>query len=373
VKPVAYKIYEPELLNGINIDNIYRAGSRDPQRLMYLLGIRKVSDKTIVKGKKISDRFFPDPKIGWVKRAVKLGRILSENKKYCCIISTSPPMSTHLVAGQLSDEFNIPWIADFRDFWTSYKAEDWFDNKKQIEKALLLLQEITGKASAVTVVNPAIKEYLNIGQVIYNSYDEDRAKLWRTPSVSDKFIIGILGTIDDLCPIEPLFKLLLKLKEKNPELMKKIKLQQVGRVMADEFYAMLDKYNLDITCELHHHQKREDTIRLLNDTSSLYIALSSEFGKGIMPGRMFDLLASGRPILASVPTGSVVGHLVDESGNGICYNDDDSLVCAVEYLYRQINLFSQNKLIIQPLPEYAHKYSSQKMVEKFADIINQLI
>jgi len=33
-------------------------------------------------------------------------------------ISSSPPVSTHLIASQLSKEQPIPWIADLRDLWT---------------------------------------------------------------------------------------------------------------------------------------------------------------------------------------------------------------------------------------------------------------
>ncbi|MBD3258674.1 glycosyl transferase family 1, partial [candidate division GN15 bacterium] len=82
VKPVAYRAYEPELLEGLDKSIIHRSGSRDPQRLMYLLGMRKVSAQAIDRAKSASDRFFPDSKIGWVKPAVKLGRKLCRQRRF---------------------------------------------------------------------------------------------------------------------------------------------------------------------------------------------------------------------------------------------------------------------------------------------------
>jgi len=104
VKPVVYRVYEPELLDGLDTSRIYRAGSYDPQRLIYLLGSRKVSDAVIRRSKRVSERFFPDPKVGWVKPAIRQGRVVASNNCYDVIISTSPPLSSHLVAKQLATE-----------------------------------------------------------------------------------------------------------------------------------------------------------------------------------------------------------------------------------------------------------------------------
>src|SRR5512140_2538291 len=118
VKPVAYRKYEPELLQGLDASRIHRAGSRDPQRLMYLLGIREVNPKTIERGGSLGESLFPDSKVGWVAPAVRLGKRLYRQNSYRAIISTSPPISSHLVGMKLAEQLGVPWVADFRDFWT---------------------------------------------------------------------------------------------------------------------------------------------------------------------------------------------------------------------------------------------------------------
>ena len=369
VKSVAYRYYEPELLTGMDDSYIYRSGSHDPQRLMYLFGMRKVKDTVIARGKKVSDRFFPDPKIGWVKSAQKLGRILCENKNYHSIISTSPPISSHLVAMRLSHEFKLPWVADFRDFWTSYKAEDWFDEPQKIKKAQKLLQEITDKATEITVVNNAIKEYLKRGEIIPNSYDEDRAKKWRRPQNSDNFIIGILGTVDHLTPVEPLFKLLTLFRKKYPDLYSMIKLIQVGNINQSDFDSLLKKYELSDKIQIYGRKKREETINILSDTHLLYMGLSMQYGIGT--GRIYDMLASGRPILAFVSSQSVVNDLIKESNNGFRF-DESIFDDTCQYLYQQLVKFKEKKLTVNPLPSYADKYSSSNMVKQFVSVLDNL-
>ena len=64
VKPVTYWAYEPELLDGLDTSRVYRSGSRDPQRIMHLLGVRRIKASAIQGSAKITDKFFPDSKVG---------------------------------------------------------------------------------------------------------------------------------------------------------------------------------------------------------------------------------------------------------------------------------------------------------------------
>ena len=216
VKPVACRVREPELLIGMDTSRVFRAGSRDPQRLMYVLGIKKVRDTHVRRGKSLSGRFFPDSQVGWVRPALRLARTLASNTRYGIIVSTSPPVSNHLVASQLAREINVPWVADFRDFWTRRKAEESYSHLSQVEKAVTLLDTIRKQAAAITAVTPSIAEYTKADDVFYNCYDSDLARHWRKPQNKTHFVIGVLGTLDDVCPIKPLLKVLAAVRRHPP-------------------------------------------------------------------------------------------------------------------------------------------------------------
>ncbi|UCD64711.1 MAG: hypothetical protein JSW34_04555 [Candidatus Zixiibacteriota bacterium] len=371
VKPVAYRQYEPELLDGLDTARIYRAGSHDPQRLMYLLGIRQVREAAISRGRKLSGRFFPDPKAGWVRPAVRLGRVLATNRHYGCVISTSPPVSSHLVARKLAAEFKLPWIADFRDFWTGYKAEDWFDKPRLIRRAKSLLNEITSEAAKVTVVSPAIGDYLRAGDVIFNSFDEERARRWRLPANNDYFSIGVLGTLDHLRPIEPLLKLLAHLRAERPQCYDRLRVIQVGRIDLPGFESQLAKYDLRDKVFSHGFQKRNTTIELLSESSILYLGFSAPYDRWLVTGRLFDMLASGRPILAAAGRDSLVAGLIGDTPHGCCY-DAGNLSQAVQFVEQKVESFLSGEKVCQLNPDYAARFSSQNMAAKFAKIIREL-
>ncbi len=370
VKPVAYRYHEPELLDGLDTERIYRAGSHDPQRLMYMLGVRKVKDAAISKARSISDRYFPEPKVGWVRPAVRLGRVLANNRNYDCILSTSPPISSHLVGQKLSKEFKLPWIADFRDFWTGYKPEDWFDNERQVKRAKDLLMEISKRATAVTVVSPAIAEYLGRGVVIYNSYDENRALLWNSPTEDGRFTIGVLGTIDEQRPIEPLFKVLANVREQSPQEYATTRVLHVGSMNTPDFESLLDRYQLGGRVELCGVQKRGRTIEILSEASMLYLGFAEPYGSWLVTGRLFDMLASGRPILASAPEDGVAGRLISEGGNGYLFGDD-GITEAADFILKRLKAHADGKVLCEPNPPYARKYASSKMVEAIARVIDK--
>ncbi len=372
VKPVTYRVYEPELLENLDTEKIYRAGSHDPQRLMYLLGVRTIKSTTIERGKKVSDRFFPDPKVGWVKPAIRLGRTLCSNNRYDIILSTSPPISSHLVGRELARECRSPWVADYRDFWTLHKAEDTYDDPKKVERARRLLETIRTEAAAVTAVNPSTAEYVGAAHVIYNSYDSELAHLWRPPSEKETFVIGILGTLNELYPIEPLLRVLARLREIAGEQFRNVSLLQVGQTDEDWLRRQLEKYRLSDKCDIRLFQNRQETIRLLSRTSLLYVGVSSTREQGVILGRTFTLIASGRPILAAVPSGSEMEKLISRLGNGFCFTSE-TISQAVEYLKDRITQFEEKKLSITPLPEYAHEFSSENMAKNFARLFDSVI
>ncbi len=375
VKPVAYRVFEPELIDGLDTDRIYRSPSWDPQRLLYLLGFRTVGERFVRRSKAASPRFFPDSKTGWVRPAVRLGLRLAAQKRYDAIISTSPPISSHLVGRRLADATGLPWIADFRDYWTSYRIEDEFADKRSIERAWRLLDSITGASppAAITTVNQAIADYIGQGEVIYNSFDSETSRLWKPPTEGSAFTIGLLGTFDELVPVEPLLRVIAAIRDSEPGLLNKLRLLQVGRVESRRLEALLSRYGLLEICDRLGFRSRRESVQLLSQASLLYVGLSPS-AQGVLPGRLYDQLASGRPILAAVPAGSEAGRLIAGGGNGYCFDDGDtaSINSAADFLAGQLRLWETGRLTITPLSDYARQFSAERMAEKFARVIGSL-
>lgn len=364
VKPVAYRHFEPDLLNDLDQSRIFRAGSLDPQRLMYLGGFRQVSNRAI-DASRAADRWFPDSKKGWVRSAVRFGRALVENHRIQVVMSTSPPISAHLVAAQLARDFAIPWIADFRDFWTSYRAEDWFADASRVKRARELLSSIVEQAAVVTAANPAIAAYLGAGRTIYNSYDEKTAEAWTTAPDSAAFRIGVLGTVDQLCPVEPLLRLVAKMSESGLS----IRIEHVGAMNEPGLATLLERYGLEGRFVSHGLRPRPETVAILSGCSMLYLGLAPGAGDGIVPGRIFDMIASGRPILASVAENGEVARLLSKVPE-LAYVAGHDLPDGAAFVSDVKRRYESGSLSYTPNRPSLHSFNQGAMVRQFADVID---
>ncbi|MBU0984791.1 MAG: hypothetical protein KKA42_13025 [candidate division Zixibacteria bacterium] len=371
VKPVAYRAYEPELLEGLERSKIFRSGSRDPQRLMYLLGVRTIKPKRIASVQGASDRFFPDNKAGWVSPAVTLGRTLCENYRYDAILSTSPPMSSHVIGRKLHREFDIPWIADYRDFWSLYKAEDTFANPRKVAKARKLMDKIREEASALTAVNSSILEYVGDGTVIPNGYMVEYADAWKNIPTESEFVLGFLGHLSDRHEPAALLRVLRQWSDEALDEFSKVRLVQVGQVDEAWFRSLLEREGLALQADIHGIQPRKRTIELLAQAHVLYAGVTARQGKGLLPGKVSDLLASGRPLLVfAPPDGEVAAALQDTPS---CRFDDDDTERAVTFVRDHYRGFMQGEYTYSALPEYSVPYSSVTLARRMAEVMDGLV
>ncbi len=372
VKPVVYRMYEDELLEQLDSSRIFRSGSIDPQRLLYLLGFRKISSKYADNSRAVSRSFFPDSKVGWVKPAMRRGQKLINKNSYDLILSSSPPVSAHLVARELAEKNKIPWIADWRDYWTSFKPEDLYNDESHVKKCKKLIAALNNTARIATSVNSSFAKYVGAKKIIQNSFDKDDAKLWSGDYRTDKFVIGLFGTLSDLTPVRPLFELLTELKEQSKDVFDKVSLLQIGQVDSDWLDRQLKEYGLAGKIEKRGYLPRQQAIGELNSAALLYLGLSEEHGLGITTGRIYTLLASGRPLLAFAGKESELAGLLKEVPGSFVF-DTENINSALQFVKQLIEKHDSENSKISPIPEHARNFSSTNMVRQFAELFDEVL
>jgi glycosyltransferase involved in cell wall biosynthesis len=70
----------------------------------------------------------PDEYWGWYFPAIRAADELIRTQPIAAVLSTAPPWISHLIARHLKKKHHLPWIADFRDPWTS---NPWGDSLPQ--------------------------------------------------------------------------------------------------------------------------------------------------------------------------------------------------------------------------------------------------
>lgn len=78
---------------------------------------RKIPEYLLIKFQEVFG--IPDSEITWYKSAFRVANSEVKKKRPNFIISSSPYITSHLVASKIAKKFNIPWVADFRDTWSN--------------------------------------------------------------------------------------------------------------------------------------------------------------------------------------------------------------------------------------------------------------
>ena len=114
------KIIEDDLKNQTE-DSKLQEGSNgsegsDSQKLM---DSSSVSNPFVSKAISIAGEIFayPDGMKYWYDSAFEIVSQIVEDEKIDAIISSSWPITCHTIAKDISDKYDIPWIADLRDLW----------------------------------------------------------------------------------------------------------------------------------------------------------------------------------------------------------------------------------------------------------------
>ena len=373
IKDILYPRHDYTLLNEDDEKMIHRCGSFDPARILYLMGKRKQGQAGYPNMSRKLPLYFPDLKRGWTFFAKRKLKDLIRRNNISAVVTTAPPPSVHLLGLTLKKISQIPWVADIRDYWFSLPIEKVYPDGLMKNYSLRLKDKIQKQADEIISVNNDIKKYYDRGEVIMNGADRSVLEQWQKPCevVKDKLTIGLLGTFNYLVPVEPLFKSVRNIIDSNKILETKIQIIHAGFVDA-EFDKLIDKYMLNNIVFKRGYLERSGAIEALLPCDILYISVSKFDEYNILPGRIFDYLVSGRPVLGVVPENSDIATLLDEYPYGTSITDYD-IKNIVAYLRTAFNMKINNILPTQSFEYAAEKFTMSALAEKYATVLNRLL
>lgn len=316
----------------------------------------------------------PDPRCFWIKPSVSYLKDYLRNNPVDAIVSTGPPHSMHIIGLKLHKKTNIPWIADFRDPWTNidfYKELNlsWLADKIHRNKE----KQVLTCANKVVSVTPTWCRELaeNAGRevdLVHNGYDED--DITRTNNPIDKdFSIVHIGSINAARNPKILWKALDELLQENEELKKHLKIKFVGNVEA-VVYADIEQHKLNPYLEKVGYLSHTEAITF-QQTSQLLLLLinNTPNANGILTGKLYEYMASARPILAIGPTQSDIANLLQETNSGIIvdFEDVEGMKSAISELFEKYKMGKLNS----EASGY-QQYSRKAQCGVMAGLLNQI-
>ena len=329
--------------------------------------------------------FIPDARVFWVKPSVEFLEKYLKVNHYDVLVTTGPPHSLHLIGLNLKKKLpNLKWIADFRDPWTeiSYykhlKLTKIADKKhRKLESEVFKNADIT-LATSYTDAENFRKKGAN-AFCITNGFDvdasttlsmtEENSKTLPLSNSTTKFTLSYIGVLEQLRNPEILWETLNDLVQENADFKRDFELKFVGR-LDDKILQKIESSALKNNLTNLGYQTHDVALKHMQDSSVLLMTnFPQESSKGIIPGKIFEYLATGKTILSFGPKDADVEKILNETkaGKHFGYDEKENLKNFILESYQnwESGMLNQNA-------ENIEQFSRKNLTQKLVDLMNEI-
>jgi len=318
--------------------------------------------------------YFPDAQRGWYKYALKSASECLEREEVDAIISTSSPVTAHLIARKLKRKYKILWIADLRDPWTQNPYVNKFGLIRYFERRLEL-KTLSNADALVTVTDPWLdllgalhknKEIL----CVTNGYDEDDFPDLTT-KLTNKFVITYTGILyNGKRDPSLLFKVISQLIVENKINRDLIEIRFYGP-KEDWLVEEIKKYKLEGIANVYGRIPREEVLKKQKESQLLLVLLwNNKNEEGFCPAKIYEYFGSRRPVLAIGGHGGVVKDLLAITDAGRFADNSDNLRDILLNYYQE---FIQLGEVRYNGNANIENYSYKLIAKRYSEILNGLI
>lgn len=273
--------------------------------------------------------FIPDPRVSWVRCSVRFLKKYLREHPVDAIVTTGPPQSMHLIGRGLKRSLGLPWIADFRDPWTRmFYYKHLCLSKFADRKHHRLEQGVLDEADLVLAVSPPVRDDFQAQtrtpvHLITNGYDEDDFPVREPGSRKDgKFRIVHTGLFAaDGNPLK-LWDALARRCREDEDFAQRLEIRLAGKTDAPVLEAIRERglgaQLVDLGYLPHSRVVQEQQEA---DLLILPLRHEPEYAK-VLPGKIFEYIASGRPVLGIGQEDGAAAAILRDSGAGRMYDWD---------------------------------------------------
>ena len=319
--------------------------------------------------------FIPDARKFWIRPSVRfLSKYLREHP-VDIIVSTGPPHSMHLIALAVKNKLNIPWIADFRDPWTKIDFYDELHLSKTADrKHHQLEKEVVRSADAVVSVTRYMQkdfEQLGAKNSVYipNGYDPEEIPVNISEEI-EKFRILYIGSLNGSRNPESLWNIFGQLTKEEPGFSGDLRIELIGKTDISVLKS-IEQSRLTPFVSMTDYVPHEQIFRLQKKAAILLLLINkTRYDKGIVTGKIFEYIVSGRPVLAIGPPDGEAAHILEKTGTGVTihYDDEKTLKKTITEFYHQ---YKKGTLQIKPkhIEDFSRKTLTKQLTGQFEKVL----
>lgn len=336
---------------------------------------------------------------------LELAARLVEEKHLEAIFVSMSPFSDAAFATALSKLCRIPWVADLRDPWaldefqvyrTRWHRER---NCRAMRRALLTSSLIImNTPEAAAALGATFPEFAPRSISITNGFDLEDIPPATPPPRNEKFTIvhagflhaaaglrqrrrpwqyRLLGRIEMGVEILPrshyyLLQALEQWRKEDPSIESHVRFLLVGETRAIDRELVAHSPVASMT-KFTGYLPHNESVRAVREADLLFLPMHKlPAGKraSIVPGKTYEYIASGRPILAAVPEGDAREILTRARTGLVC--EPDNVEQMVAHLRRQYGAWLDGEPPLTVDRTYIGRFERRELTRRLADHLRKL-
>jgi glycosyltransferase involved in cell wall biosynthesis len=277
-----------------------------------------------------------------------------------------------VVGTRLKREFpSLVLVSDFRDEWLSFYLKDFdFQNSAATRRRAETIERESVEASDLVVaVNRSSRDEIRKRypaqaerkfQVVPNGYDpEVFAGFTPQSHASPNMVVTHVGTVYKTA--SPRFYL--DAVDSLPdEIRRQVETRFVGRVAESEL-ALMEGRRGKVT--LLGFMPQAEALKYMADTDYLLLTMTNDIS---VPGKVFEYMAAGKPILAVTSPGNEVDQILGETSAGISAPPNDAAAIRA-MLIRAFEAWRNGTKLVEGDGESVRRYERPRLVEEYGSLM----
>jgi glycosyltransferase involved in cell wall biosynthesis len=270
----------------------------------------------------------PEPEVLWYPFGLRAASRIVRRFGIDTVMVTAPPFSAFLIGNALKRRFpHLKYVADFRDEWISFYLKDFeYQSGDHARRRATEIERATVESADLVVAVAATSLKTIKGRYpgqpeskflcISNGFDPEAfADFHPRPNSEKKLVIAHVGTAYKTSSPQFYLDAVDGLPE---ELRSRIETRFIGRITDAE---RLQFENRKSDLRLLGFKPQNEALRAMEDTDCLLVTMTNDIS---LPGKLYEYLAAGKPIIALSPKGGEVDRFIQETGAGWCIDYRDS-------------------------------------------------
>jgi glycosyltransferase involved in cell wall biosynthesis len=318
----------------------------------------------------------PDSYVGWVRparaaleRRVRAGGI-------DVLLSSSPPDSAHLAAEPVARRHRLPWVADFRDPWTGlsfftpptpyHRRRQQAMERRVLERADLVL---TASRTHLDALGSPPGTRVRRAEHLPNGF-EPAGRASEPEPPADTFRLVFTGTLNLMEDAGTLLEGVYELLAKHPEARRKLRVELAGPYdldYEDRAEALGLKGIVRFPGALSHAEAR--ALQRSADALLLWRPRGVGF-RTMVPGKLYEYLDSGRPVVALLPEDDEAAALVREAGGAVVTPNDRAALA--QELQKRYMAWKEHGRAPDTRPAWLEEHTRERLAARLAGWLDEL-